>query len=159
MAKGFFKSLTTLGRNLLTHAFRVFTRRESARDAAGMLTRDTRKLSRSLTKAKGSGHRREATHLVEEGRQAYNLKQFGKAEDLFRQAIVVDTTCAIAYTYLGHCLHKQGRGPEALLYWQKAIEVDPDSDAASNARRKLQHARNERAGMEKWMGERLDKKE
>ena len=40
---------------------------------------------------------------------------------------------------MANALYKQKRFADAITSWQKAIHVEPDSDAAEMAREKIQH--------------------
>lgn len=141
MAKGLFSTAKTYAKNAGIHFGRVITFREKPGDALKAMRRDARKVSYSITKGKTAvpGNRRAASKLLEDGRQAYNGGNYSKAEDYFRRAIIEDETYGWAHTYLGHALYKQSRLTEAVAAWRGAAEVDPESDAARKARKKIQH--------------------
>jgi len=90
-------------------------------------------------KAPGSHHL--ASQYVEKGRRAYNDKNFKMAEDLFRHAIIENPRYALAFTYLGSTLYNLQRINDATSMWMKAIEVDPDSEAAAKAMRHLRRVK------------------
>ena len=139
MGKRFAASAKAYAKNLGKHVGRVVARRETAKEALAAVSKDSKKLGHALRKKEPRAGRKQAMRLVKEARQAYNEKNYSYAEELLRRAVRWDTGSALAHTYLGHALYQQGRIREAVLAWQQAIEADPISDAASKARRKLQH--------------------
>ena len=77
--------------------------------------------------------------LLRQGREAYNAKDYRRAETLFRDAIVQDGLYAKAYLYLGHSLYKQGRGDEAVGAWRNAVQTGEGSEAAKEAEAKIRY--------------------
>ncbi len=118
------------------------------------VTKDSKKLSQSVAGSlKGEDHER-ARKLVRQGRQAYNDRRYAAAEDDFREAIITDPSYAMAYTLLGHTLYQLGRAKEAESYWRRAVDVDPKSEAADKARRKLGMLENQKGTLKRWMQDR-----
>lgn len=156
MKKGLFSVLRTYAHNVGGHARRLARRKESVREAAAQLTRDSRKLGHSILPSRVNENREEARRLVRSGRNHYNNRRFDRAEEEFRNAIVYDAKYALAYTYLGHTLYKQGKGRDARYYWEQAIRTDPNSEAAEKARAKLQHMEQRGSEVQDWIRERLD---
>jgi tetratricopeptide (TPR) repeat protein len=141
MPGGILRHMLIFNRNLVRHLHCVLRRRQTFAEAKAQVKRDAQKLARRAgIGAPPEGNRRKAVHLSRQGRHAYNTRQYSEAEKLFEQAADADPTYALAYTYLGHSLYKQGRQKEAEAAWQKASDVEPDSAAASKARKKLQHS-------------------
>ncbi|MBX7258272.1 MAG: tetratricopeptide repeat protein [Candidatus Hydrogenedentes bacterium] len=137
MGKSLFRSASTFARNVATHGKRLLLRQETLDDVVESVSKDTDKLKRAVKNAKSEGRYLEATRLTEKGRRAYNEKNFAKAEEYFRQAIVSDATYPLAYTYLGSALYKQEKVRDATQYWLQAIKLAPGSDAAARAEKHL----------------------
>lgn len=98
---------------------------------------ETRKLAYRATKGDTSHGRKQAIELVKRGMGEYNAKRYPDAEELFRRAVGKDAGYARAHAYLGNTLYKQKRLTDAVSAWNKAIEVEPSSDAADMAKEKL----------------------
>lgn len=81
-------------------------------------------------------HKQAARHL-ETGREYYNKKRYKKALKYFEKAAAVDGRYGLAYYYLGLAMYKTDRPKGAKLAWQRAIDVDPESEGADKAREKL----------------------
>jgi len=155
MSKGILRSVKTYAKNIGKHVGSIATRKESPVKAASALLRDTKKLKRAaMGKGEKTGDRRSATRLVKDGRAAYNAGGYEKAEEKFRSAIVADKTYALAYTYLGHSLYKQGRTSDAASYWRMAIQTEPDSEAASKAMNKLKLLDKQKDDLRAWVKDR-----
>lgn len=155
MQRGLARRVWTYLKNLGIHLALVARRRESLREAWAAAARDARKLGRPAQKPESKGNRREAMALVEKGRREYNVGQDRLAEGLFRDALHADSNYALAYTYLGNTLYRQGRAQEATHYWTRAIVAEPDSDAARKARLKLQRVARKKAEFNEWLDDRL----
>ncbi len=84
-----------------------------------------------------SSQRRDARRWLEAGKEAYNIREYAKAEEHFRRALAEDPVYGRAHYYLGNTLYKLNRQGEALESWQKAVLLDPDSESAEKARRKI----------------------
>jgi tetratricopeptide (TPR) repeat protein len=54
------------------------------------------------------------------------LERPGEAADHFQQALVFDSTYAMAHNHLGIVRRKQGRVDEAIVYYRDALKHDPD---------------------------------
>jgi len=83
--------------------------------------------------------RKHAIHSLKKGMNAFNSGDLETAEHYFRRSLSYDEHYARAYAYLGLTLYKRGRLTEAVTMWNKAIEVEPGSDAAKMAHEKLAH--------------------
>ena len=142
MAKGFKQALKTFGRNVTTHVKRVAISRENTLEALSGVAKDAQKLRHSLTKAGRSEDTGLARTLTEKGRKAYNKKNYSRAEDYFRNALKSDHLYPLAHAYLGHTLYKLGQHVEATHAWRQAIAVDPKSEGAAKAAKKLQDLEN-----------------
>lgn len=110
------------------------------REALAGVARDARKQFYRMKKGGTSPARKHAIDLVKRGMNAYNAKDYTEAEALFRKAAEKDPGYGRAHAYLGNALYRQKRLTDAVTCWHKAIEVEPDSDAADMAREKLQAA-------------------
>lgn len=98
---------------------------------------DTRKLAYRVSKGETTNNRKHAIDLVKRGMAKYNEKHYAEAEELFRRAAAADGGYARAHAYLGNAIYKQRRLTDAITCWNKAVEVEPNSDAADLAREKL----------------------
>lgn len=56
---------------------------------------------------------------------------------LFRKALAEDPSYGRAHYYLGNTLYQLNRQGEALECWQKTVLLDPASESAEKARRKI----------------------
>ena len=151
MAKGLLYSSRIYVKNVWKHAWRVLRRKESLNDAVSDAKRDAHKLKRMLKHAQDRGDYEGAVKMTKKGRQAYNMGHFDRAAGYFEEAIELDRNHTIAYTYLGHTFYKLNRLEDAVFYWKRAIAVDPDSEAAEKARRKLAMAEEQKKGIQQWM--------
>lgn len=90
-----------------------------------------------------SGQRKDAMNLVNDGVKLYNAKKYLEALKAFKTASEYDPTYARAYTYLGNTLYKLAEHGDALRAWERAIAVDPLSEAASKARAKVARVKSQ----------------
>lgn len=139
MSKNILSSAATFAKNVGLHTRLLISREETPGEAWAEITKDAQKLRRVIVKAGATSSESEADQLVEEGRRAYNVKDYDKAERFFRQAIVADSNHCMAHTYLGYALYKMGRLGEAEGCWNRAIDVAPTLKAGDKARQKLLH--------------------
>lgn len=129
----------TFFRNVKHHLLYVLKRKERPMEAFEGVRNDARKLNRALHEEEGEREVAERAHkLVKKGRRRYNEKKYHEAEGFFRSAIETYNKNVWAHTFLGHALYQQGRHDEALEAWKTADRIDPDSEAASKARKKIQ---------------------
>ena len=156
MPKKLISSAKSYAKNLSKHVGRVVTRRESAQEAWNQTARDTKKLKRALQAVGHGAQHDEAIRLVKRGRREYNRGDYEEAEREFREAIRTDKRCALAYTYLGFSLYKQNRVKAAVRYWEQAIEISPDSEAAEKARKKIAYVNRRSSDAKAWIRDRLD---
>ena len=82
---------------------------------------------------------KQASRYLEQGRKYYNSKQYSRAEQYFSKATEWDPHYALAYYYRGLAAVKMNDSDAANRYWQRAIDVDPKSEAAAKAERKLSY--------------------
>ncbi len=87
------------------------------------------------------GDHKEAVATLERGRKAYNAKNYPRAEEFFRQAVLADESYSKAHYYLGLSLYKQGDSQGATHAWKRATEVDPTGSMGLKAQRKLGYAK------------------
>ena len=71
------------------------------------------------------------------GRLLVHLKRFGEAEDALRTAIAIQPQSAAARVELAAAYQRQGRLVEAAENLEKAVELDPEYEAAHGALRSL----------------------
>lgn len=133
--------------NRISGAFSNFTDRVGDkwvdfRDVvSGALTNATqsfRKYKRTRLAPPKRGDRHESANLVESGRKYYNDKRYHKSERYFRKAVATDESYARAHYYLGLSLYQINMKSAAKTAWTRATEVEPESEAAEKARRKLE---------------------
>ncbi len=82
-----------------------------------------------------------AVKRVNTGVAYYNDKHYLDALHVFLSAIELDPHYSRAYMYLGNAHYKLKEHAEAAAAWERAIRVDPLSEAADKARMKLEHLR------------------
>ena len=88
------------------------------------------------------GDHKEASALLERGRKHYNRKNFEKAEDCFRRALMADEAYARAYYFLGLALYKRDDADAAMKAWKRAAQVNPSDPFAAKADRKIRYVQN-----------------
>ncbi len=146
MTQGLKKRIKRFAQHVKEHACRVKSGDESWSEALESTWDDTKRILLSNKGRVSLQSRKEAIQLLRLGRDFYNFKNYAQAEVCFRQAITTDPDCAMGYTYLGYAIYRQGRRPEAVSYWQRAIQAAPESDAAKKARRKILHVARQKEG-------------
>lgn len=151
MTQGVLHGVRVFAKNIVRHTMRVFRRKETLRDAFKNMRHDSHKLKNLYRHSYDQGHYEAAKKLAKKGRSAYNDGNFESAADYFHQAIETDIRYAYAYTYLGHTYYKLNRLDDALHYWRQATEVDPNSEAAEKARRKIAMAEEQKKSVYDWM--------
>ncbi len=115
---------------------RLETWRDQLFDATGRLTR---RWMPDLAPRADRGKHREAVATLERGRKIYNAKNYPRAEELFRKAILEDESYAKAHYYLGLALYKQNDSQGAVRAWTRATQVDPAGSMGLKAARKLNY--------------------
>ncbi len=153
MADKRIKTAKTFIKNVVKHGKWVITRNESMVEAVDGIRKDSKKLAKTVKTGAPSTSGKTARKLTEEARHAYNEHRYESAEELLRTAIVEDPKYALAYTFLGHTLYKQKKVEEAVRYWTKATIIDPDSDAAAKAQRKIVMAGKQHKQLNTWLNE------
>lgn len=108
---------------------------------------ETKKLLYRASKGESTHQRKQAIELVKRGMVDYNEKRYKDASDLFRRAARKDPDYGRAHAYLGNALYKQNFITDAITAWNKAIEVEPNSDAADLAKEKLQKVTKPKEGL------------
>ncbi len=58
----------------------------------------------------------------------FKLGQLDQAEEKIRKALEFLETDAVIHEHLGDILQAKGRGQEAMEYWERALELDPDNE-------------------------------
>lgn len=92
--------------------------------------------------AKAFEDHRRARAWLEKGRRAYNKKHYNSAIDAFHTAIEYDPHEALGPYFLGLAYYKQQKTNEAVAAWRRAVDADPDSEAAEKARRKIDYVQS-----------------
>lgn len=67
-----------------------------------------------------------AAASLQQGAQAMEAGRLDEAVQLFRKAIELDSTLWQSYQFLGTALYQMGRHSEALMYYEKLLEFNPD---------------------------------
>jgi lipopolysaccharide biosynthesis regulator YciM len=62
-----------------------------------------------------------------QGEQLYNKKEYHKARILFKEAINIDAACIPAYIYIGDSYLAENREEDAVDFWKKLIDTNPDA--------------------------------
>ncbi|MCC6699609.1 MAG: tetratricopeptide repeat protein [Candidatus Hydrogenedentes bacterium] len=150
------RTARTYVKNFFLHAKRMLFFQETFREAWEGISGDSSKLARAVKGSRKQGDHHLAARLVEKGRKAYNSKRYEAAEGYFRKAILEDTKYALAYSYLGSTMYKQEKLREAILYWTKAIEAEPGSDAATRAERSLKRVSMQKQEVITALEDRID---
>ena len=88
---------------------------------------------------------RRARAWLEKGRRMYNKKHYHNAMEAFRTAIEYDPQDALGHYFLGLAYYKQEKTNEAVAAWRRAVDADPDSEAAEKARRKIEYVQSHMA--------------
>jgi len=125
-------------KDLWKHLRRAARRKESAREALAGAARDTGDYAKKVLRRSASHDHKLANKAVQRGRDQYNQRRYIEAVESFRQAIDLDPNYGRAYLYLGNALYQQGEEGPARFAWKRATEVDPTSDSAVSALRKLE---------------------
>ena len=114
-----------------------------------------RKPETGKKKSRGTHNHRLAAKALNKGRKEYNEKRYGKAEELFREATELDERYALAHYFVGLAMYKVDDADAAVRSWKRAIEVDPNSEAASKAERKIDHVRMRASEVVDYLKERV----
>lgn len=96
-----------------------------------------RRVRKTLPDQVSDYEHKQAARYLETGREYYNKKRYKKARKYFEKAAATDGRYGLAYYYLGLAMYKTDRPKGAKSAWQRAIDVDPESEAADKAREKL----------------------
>lgn len=139
------KSLKTFRKNVSKHFHRLIHRKESPIEAVKGIGEDAKKLGHVFKSANLPEDKKKSRRLVEKGRKAYNRKDYTLAEEYFQKAAQADDENAWAYTYLGYALYQLGKVREAANAWTRASRIDPDSEAAEKAEKKLAYLKDREA--------------
>lgn len=88
------------------------------------------------------GDHKEASVLLERGRKHYNRKNFERAEDYFRRALLADEAYVRAHYFLGLALYKRDDAPGAIRAWKRARQLNPSDPFAAKADGKIRYVQN-----------------
>jgi len=119
-------------------AERIEEWRDKLYDAGGRLAR---KWVPDLAPPADRGKHKEAVAILEKGRKVYNAKNYSRAEEIFRQAVLTDESYSKAHYFLGLALYKQNDSQAAVRSWTRATEVDPTGSMGLKAARKLNYVK------------------
>ena len=89
-----------------------------------------------------TGDHKEASTLLERGRKYYNRKDYERAEEYFRNAILADASYCKAHYFLGLALYKRDDAGAAMKAWKRAAELNPSDPSAAKAERKIRYVQN-----------------
>lgn len=74
-----------------------------------------------------------ASPLTDQAAAAYNKDDYAAAAELYLKAARVEGVSTNLYYNIGNCHYRQGHIGEAILYYEKALKVDPaNNDAKEN---------------------------
>lgn len=147
MARHLKERLQEFAADLKSHAERLEKGEIRAAGFFRAVGQETRKLVYRVSKGDTSHERKQAIDLVKRGMVEYNEKRYKDAEALFRRAAAKDPNYGRAHAYLGNALYRQKHLTDAITAWNKAVEVEPNSDAADLAREKLQKVTKPHEGL------------
>ena len=125
-------------KHLGKHLRKLLRRKESAKDAVSGMAKDTAEYAHKVLRRAPSHDHKLATKAVQRGVKHYNDRRYIEAVQAFRQALDFDQQYARAYLYLGNALYQQGEELPARHAWKRATEVEPTSESAVSAMRKLE---------------------
>ena len=125
-------------KHLGKHLRKVFRRKESAKDAVSGIAKDTAEYAQKVLRRAPSHDHKLAAKTVQRGVDQYNERRYAEAIESFRQALDYDQNYGRAYLYLGNALYQDGQEQPARFAWKRATEVDPTSESAVSAMRKLE---------------------
>lgn len=77
--------------------------------------------------------------MLERGRKYYNRKNFEKAEEYFREALLTDEAYIRAHYFLGLARYKRDDAEGALESWKRAAKLNPSDPFAAKAGRKIRY--------------------
>ncbi len=137
MAKTFVERILGFSADVHAHLMSMLHGEASIREALGGVAGCARKLAHDLRKKPVTVDRRAAQSYVNRGVQAFNARQYSKAEHLFSQGVECDPHYGRAHLYLGNTYYKSNRVIDAIGAWERAISVEPGSEAAAAAEEKL----------------------
>lgn len=138
MSKRTGKGFQTFLKNLWKHFKRVVSFRESPLEAMRRIGEDIHKLRHGAKVARRSGDEKEARRLLDKGRRAYNEKRYTEAESYLIRALECDERLGWAHLFMGHTCYQLNRLDEAATHWHRARSLDPSSEVADRARKKLE---------------------
>lgn len=121
----------------------LLTRKHSLTEFFREVTSNIEDCWRDYTAPPMSAQRKDAMNLVNDGVKLYNAKKYLEALKAFKTAADYDPTYARAHTYHGNTLYKLAEHGDALRAWERAIAVDPLSDAAGKARAKVERVKSQ----------------
>ena len=81
---------------------------------------------------------KKASRFLEHGRKCYNEKKYKKAERYFQQALDADGLYPLAHYMMGIIFLRRDDTRSALRYFEQAIKIDPASDVARKADKKIE---------------------
>lgn len=83
------------------------------------------------------GDHKHASVLLERGRKHYNRKDYEKAIEYFRKAVLADEAYVRAHYLLGLALYKRDDTEAAIRSWKRAVQIHSVDPFAMKAERKL----------------------
>lgn len=88
------------------------------------------------------GDHKEASVLLERGRKHYNRKNYEKAEDYFRRALMADQAYVRAHYFLGLALYKRDDADAAMKAWKRAVQINRSDPFGAKADHKIRYVQN-----------------
>jgi tetratricopeptide (TPR) repeat protein len=97
-----------------------------------------------------------ATQYVAAGQQLLTAHNYTQAAQYFLAAAKLDPNNGAAYQGLGNCYYMAGRKSDALVYYQKALTLQPGNTQLAQFTQNLQAQLNSGAGTQSTMGMTVD---
>jgi tetratricopeptide (TPR) repeat protein len=76
---------------------------------------------------------KDVTVLCNKGQALYALRKYPQAIDLYRQGIRIDANAQLPHYLLGVAFADAGIYREAIVEWEKVVQIDPKTEAATTA--------------------------
>ena len=110
--------------------------------ASDLIQRAGERLLPDLMPPPERGDHKEASALLERGRKHYNRKNFEKAEEYFRRALMADEAYVRAHYFLGLALYKRDDAAAAVKAWKRAGQLNPSDPFAAKADGEIRYVQN-----------------
>lgn len=123
--------------DVVRHLRAWFRAEEDAKTARRAIRKSFRRFYTKATQGHATHEHKEANRYTRQGAEHYNSGNYRDAEEVFQRAVALDPGYARAHYYLGNTYYRRGRLTEAVTAWKHAIDAQPQSEVADDAREKL----------------------